>query len=57
MTRARPRSGHAARADCRPDGLPVALSQLNPPLTPGDGIIVTPVFARSCPIGAVSHVE
>jgi copper(I)-binding protein len=41
----------------RPDGLSIALSDLTQPLTPGDGVIVTLVFAKSGRIGVVSKVE
>jgi copper(I)-binding protein len=46
-----------SRIDFRPDGLRIALSELTQPLTPGDGVIVTLVFAKSGRIGIVSRVE
>ena len=46
-----------SRLDFRPDGLRITLSDLTQPLTPGDGVIVTLVFAKSGRIGVVSRVE
>lgn len=41
----------------RPDGFRITLADLTQPLTPGDGVIVTLVFAKSGRIGVVSRVE
>jgi copper(I)-binding protein len=46
-----------SRLDFRPDGLRITLSDLTQPLTPGDGVIVVLVFAKSGRIGVVSRVE
>ena len=46
-----------SRLDFRPDGPRITLSELTQPLTPGDGVIVTLVFAKSGRIGVVSRVE
>ena len=40
-----------------PGGPRVTLAELTHPLTPGDGVIVTLVFAKSGRIGVVSVVE
>ena len=47
----------SSRLDFRPDGLRIMLSDLTQPLNPGDGVIVTLVFAKSGRIGVVSRVE
>jgi copper(I)-binding protein len=46
-----------SRLDFRPDGPRITLSELTQPLIPGDGVIVTLVFAKSGRIGVVSRVE
>ena len=46
-----------SRLDFRPEGPRITLSDLIQPLTPGDGVIVTLVFAKSGRIGVVSRVE
>lgn len=46
-----------SRLDFRPDGLRITLSELVEPLVPGEGAIVTLVFAKSGRIGVVSRVE
>ena len=46
-----------SRLDFRPEGPRITLSDLTRPLTPGDGVIVTLVFAKSGRIGVVSRVE
>jgi copper(I)-binding protein len=46
-----------SRLDFRPEGPRITLSDLTGPLTPGDGVIVTLVFAKSGRIGVVSRVE
>ena len=46
-----------SRLDFRPEGPRITLSDLIRPLTPGDGVIVTLVFAKSGRIGVVSRVE
>ena len=46
-----------SRLGFRPDGFKITLSELTQPLTPGDGVIVTLVFAKSGRIGVVSRVE
>ena len=46
-----------SRLDFRPEGPRITLSNLTQPLTPGDGVIVTLVFAKSGRIGVVSRVE
>ena len=46
-----------SRLDFRADGPRITLSELTQPLTPGDGVIVTLVFAKSGRIGVVSRVE
>ena len=46
-----------SRLDFRPDGPRITLSELTQPLTPGDGVIVTLVFAKSGRIGVVTRVE
>ena len=43
--------------DFRPDGLRITLSELTEPLVPGEGVIVTLVFAKSGRIGVVGKVE
>jgi copper(I)-binding protein len=40
-----------------PGGFRIVLSELIQPLTPGDGVIVTLIFAKSGRIGVVSVVE
>jgi copper(I)-binding protein len=49
--------GGQSRLEFRPGGLRITLSELTQPLTPGDGVIVTLVFAKSGRIGVVSRVE
>jgi copper(I)-binding protein len=46
-----------SRLDFRPDGPRITLAELTQPLIPGDGVIVTLVFAKSGRIGVVSRVE
>ena len=46
-----------SRLDFSPDGLRITLSELIEPLPPGEGIIVTLIFAKSGRIGVVSKVE
>ena len=46
-----------SRLDFRPEGPRITLSGLTQPLIPGDGVIVTLVFAKSGRIGVVSRVE
>ena len=46
-----------SRLEFRPEGPRITLSDLTRPLTPGDGVIVTIVFAKSGRIGVVSRVE
>ena len=46
-----------SQLDFRPEGPRITLSDLTRPLTPGDGVIVTLVFAKSGRIGVVSRVE
>ena len=46
-----------SRLGFRPDGPRIALAELTQPLIPGDGVIVTLVFAESGRIGVVSRVE
>jgi len=46
-----------SRVDFRPDGPRITLAELTQPLIPGDGVIVTLVFAKSGRIGVVSRVE
>jgi copper(I)-binding protein len=46
-----------SRLDFRPDGPRITLAELTQPLSPGDGVIVTLVFAKSGRIGVVSRVE
>jgi copper(I)-binding protein len=46
-----------SRLDFHPGGLRITLADLTQPLTPGDGVIVTLVFAKSGRIGVVSRVE
>ena len=46
-----------SRLAFRPDGFRITLSDLIQPLKPGDGVIVTLVFAKSGRIGVVSRVE
>ena len=46
-----------SRLDFRPEGPRIMLSDLVRPLTPGDGVIVTLVFAKSGRIGVVNRVE
>jgi copper(I)-binding protein len=46
-----------SRLEFRPGGLRITLAELTRPLLPGDGVIVTLVFAKSGRIGVVSRVE
>ena len=46
-----------SRLAFRPEGFRITLSDLTQPLKPGDGVIVTLVFAKSGRIGVVSRVE
>jgi copper(I)-binding protein len=46
-----------SRIAFRPEGFRITLSDLTQPLKPGDGVIVTLVFAKSGRIGVVSRVE
>jgi copper(I)-binding protein len=46
-----------SRLDFRPDGPRITLAEITQPLIPGDGVIVTLVFAKSGRIGVVSRVE
>jgi copper(I)-binding protein len=46
-----------SRLAFRPEGFRITLSELTWPLIPGDGVIVTLVFAKSGRIGVVSRVE
>ena len=46
-----------SRLDFRPDGPRITLSELTQSLAPGDGVIVTLVFAKSGRIGVVTRVE
>ena len=46
-----------SRLDFRPDGPRITLAELTQLLIPGDGVIVTLVFAKSGRIGVVSRVE
>jgi copper(I)-binding protein len=46
-----------SRLDFRPDGPRITLAELTQPLIPGNGVIVTLVFAKSGRIGVVSRVE
>ena len=46
-----------SRLPFRPGGFRISLSDLTQPLIPGDGVIVTLVFAKSGRIGVVSRVE
>ena len=46
-----------SRVGFHPQGLHIALSDLVRPLTPGDGVIVILVFAKSGRIGVLSRVE
>ena len=46
-----------SRVGFRPDGPRITLSELIEPLPPGEGIIVTLIFAKSGRIGVVSKVE
>ena len=46
-----------SRLDFRPEGPRITLSDLTQPLIPGDGVVVTLVFAKSGRIGVVSRVE
>ena len=46
-----------SRLDFNPEGPRITLSDLTRPLTLGDGVIVTLVFAKSGRIGVVSRVE
>ena len=46
-----------SRLAFRPEGFKITLSELTRPLIPGDGVIVTLVFAKSGRIGVVSRVE
>src|SRR5262249_25892935 len=46
-----------SRVGFRPDGLRITLTDLTQPLIPGDGVIVTLVFAKSGRIGVISRVE
>ena len=46
-----------SRLDFHPNGLRIALSDLTQRLNPGEGVIVTLVFAKSGRIGVLSRVE
>jgi copper(I)-binding protein len=46
-----------SRVGFHPSGLRIALSDLTRSLSPGDGVIVTLVFAKSGRIGVLSRVE
>ena len=46
-----------SRFGFRPETFKITLTELTQPLTPGDGVIVTLVFAKSGRIGVVSRVE
>ena len=46
-----------SRVGFHPEGLHITLSDLVHPLSPGEGVIVTLVFAKSGRIGVLSRVE